>query len=237
MVSPEPYRLPDYFNQKISLVEAFDIIINGKNNGFSTPKLYVSKTETRNAKKLIGECRQMFGKEKTIVIQPFGSTAKFESVDGNDEVVDDSARSMTLFMYSKMVKELSNKYNIILFADGQFHFEQDKFTYKVNGDLRAYAAIISECDYFIGCDSVGQHMARSFNIPGTILFGSTFPENVSYPDWFQIIDKNKETRVYSPLRICDVDCHLADRMNSDCMEYSEKEIDNIIALIEQHINK
>lgn len=237
VISPEPYRLPEYFNQKVSLVEAFDILINGKCNGLSIPSLSVSKTEIRNVKKLIQECKERFGKEKTIVIQPFGSSAKFENIGGDDEVYDDSARSMNLLMYSKMVKELSNKYNIILFADKQFQFEEDQVTYKVNGDLRTYTAIISQCDYFIGCDSVGQHIARSFNIPGTIVFGSTFPENVSYPDWFQIIDKNKETRVYSPLRICDVDCHLADRMNSDCMDYSENEIENIIALIEQHINK
>lgn len=235
VLAPEPYRLPDYYNQKVSLAEAFDILLNGKNNKLNIPKINISPSESSSARKLIAECKQVQGKQKTIVIQPFGSSARFESIDDNDDVLDDSARSMNLLMYSKMVKNLSEKYNVILFADQKFQFPQDTLTYKFNGDLRAYAAVISQCDYFVGVDSVGQHMARGFDKPGTVIFGSTFPENVSYPDWFQIIDKNKESRVYSPLRICDTECHLADRMNSDCMTYSEKEIDNIIALIDQHI--
>lgn len=237
IISPEPYRLPDYINQKVSLAEAFDIIINGSNNQLSVPKIHLSRSEVLTAKKIISENRQKSGKCKTIVIQPFGSSAKFESVDGNDEVVDDSVRSMNLLMYSEIIKRLSDKYNIILFADQRFQFREDQLTIKINGDLRTHASIISECDYFIGCDSVGQHMARGFNKQGTVVFGSTFPENVSYPDWFQIIDKNKDTRTYSPLRICDTDCHLADRMNEGCMDYSPNAISNIIALIESHIEQ
>lgn len=235
VISPEPYRLPQYFNQEVSLSEAFDIIINGQTSQNIFPKIELSNSEVLNAKKIIADVKKYQKKEKTIVIQPFGSTARFESLDGHDEVVDDSARSMDLLMYSKMVRELSQNYNLILFAEQKFHFKEDELTYKFIGDLRGYSAVISQADYFVGCDSVGQHMARSFNKPGTVIFGSTFPENVSYPDWFQIIDKNKNSRVYSPLRMCETDSHLADRLNKNCMKYSEKEIDNIISLINQHI--
>ena len=235
IISPEPYRLPAYINQNVSLSEAFDIIINGKNNNLEHPKLYFSQSEILNAQRMVFDIKKNHNKSKLIVIQPFGSTARYENIAENDYIIDDSARSMNLEMYSKIIKQLSNNCAFVLFADQKFHFKEDNFTFKLNGDLRTYASIISQCDYFIGCDSVGQHIARAFDKPGTVVFGSTFPENVSYPDWFQIIDKNKETRTYSPLRLLDTDSHLADRMNEDAMNYSEKEIDNIISLIKQHM--
>lgn len=237
IISPEPYRLPEFFTQKVSMIEAFDILLNGNNNKLSNPKLYLSKSELIGAKKIILECKNRFKKEKTIVIQPFGSSAKFENLGDMHEILDDTNRSMSLFMYSKMVKSLSEKYNVILFAEQKFNFPEDVYTYKFLGDLRGYAAVISQCDYFVGCDSVGQHMARAFNKPGTVIFGSTFPENVSYPDWFQIIDKDKDKKEYLPLRISDVECHLADRLNQDCMNYSSTEIDNILAFIDQSMKK
>jgi len=237
ILSPEPYRLPEYINQRASLAEAFDILINGKNNNLGPPRLNLSKQEIYSAKKYIENIKNKNKKNKVIVIQPFGSTAFYDSVNGSDYVIDPSYRSMDLMMFSKIVKYLSEKYNVVLFSDEKFHFKEDNCTIKLNGDLRMYASIINQCDYFIGCDSVGQHMARAFDKPGTVVFGSTFPENVSYPDWFQIVDKNKELRVYSPLRINDIDCNMADRMNEDCMNYSEKEIDDIIISIDERIKK
>lgn len=235
IVSPEPYRLSQYINQKVSLAEAFDIIINGENNNLDVPRLYLSQAEKYSARKTISESKNNSEKRKTIIIQPFGSSAHFESIDGNDSVVDLSNRSMSLLMYSKIVKELSEKYSVFLFADQKFHFKEDVFSYKINGDLRAYSALISEADYFIGCDSVGQHMARAFDKPGTVIFGSTFPKSVSYPDWFNIVDDHGENRVYSPLRLSDIDCHLADRMNEKCMDYSNEEVDDLIRSIVKHI--
>jgi hypothetical protein len=41
------------------------------------------------------------------------------------------------------------------------------------------------------------------NKPATVVFGSTFPINVSYPEvsTFNILDMGEETREYSPIRI------------------------------------
>ena len=52
IVSPEPYRVPDYFNQKISLVEAFDREINGvtDHSDLGVPELILNKSEISIAK-------------------------------------------------------------------------------------------------------------------------------------------------------------------------------------------
>jgi ADP-heptose:LPS heptosyltransferase len=86
-----------------------------------------------------------------------------------------------------------------------------------------WASLIEYCDYFVGVDSVGQHMARACGKPGTVIFGSTFPINTSYPDWFQIIEKEGEKK-YSPIRITGLDSVLADRYNDRMMDFDETEI-------------
>jgi ADP-heptose:LPS heptosyltransferase len=95
-------------------------------------------------------------------------------------------------------------------------------------------SVIESADYFIGCDSVGQHMARAFNKPGTVIFGSTFPINTSYPDFFQIIEKPGQKK-YSPIRVCGLDGHLADRYNDKLMDFTEDEIHDMFLKIVRDI--
>ena len=96
------------------------------------------------------------------------------------------SRSLSLSSYMNIVDALQKKYNVIYM--GEFMEVEDK-TFKVQTQLRQWAAIIEAADYFIGCDSVGQHMARAFDKPGTVILGSTFAENITYPDHFQILQK------------------------------------------------
>jgi ADP-heptose:LPS heptosyltransferase len=98
-----------------------------------------------------------------------------------------------------------------------------------NIDLRFYMAMISQCDYFVGVDSVGQHMARAFNKPGLVIMGSTFEKNVTYPDHFKIY-RNGVKPTYSPIRIGGIDCEFADRSNDGVMKFSEKEIREIYTI-------
>lgn len=172
-------------------------------------------------------------KQKTIVIQPYGRSAR---VDRGD-IIDDSSRGLDSRTYIKLAKKLSTKYNLILFAEKQFHLPEDTFTFKMEADLRTWSAIIEASDYFVGCDSVGQHMARAFNKPGTVILGSTFAINVTYPDWFNIIEKEGMEKKYSPIRICGLDNHLADRYNDQLMDFDDKEIDNIFMNIVADIEK
>jgi hypothetical protein len=234
IVCPEPYRLPQYFRQEVNLVQAFDILINGTLSDVNKPQLYISPGEKSQAKKIIADCMRYQNNKQTLVLQPFGSSARFESCCGTDEVLDDTARSMNLLMFSKLTIALREHFNIILFADNKFHFAEDTKTYKLTADLRTHAAVIGQSDYFVGCDSVGQHMARAQHIPGTVILGSSFAANVCYPDWFHIVDKYAHEKIYSPLRINDMDCKLADRLNADCMTYTAQDIDDIVHKIRKH---
>lgn len=235
IVSPEPYRLPGYFKQELSLAEAFDVEINNTNDhsDIGIPPLYLSKAEEKAASNVIADVRQQQQKSITIVIQPYGRSARSD----RGEVIDDSSRGLDSYTYLKLVKKLSTKYNLILFAEKETHSAQDTFTFKPELDLRMWSAVIEACDYFVGVDSVGQHMARAFNKPGTVILGSTFAKNVSYPDWFNIIDKCPEDKKYSPIRISGFDSHMADRYNDKLMDFTDGEIDEIFMSIVKDIEK
>ncbi len=94
-------------------------------------------------------------------------------------------------------------------------------------DLRMYMSLISESDYFVGCDSVGQHMARAFNKPGTVIMGSTFEQNVSYPEHFDIVRKIGHDPVYNPIRFGGVDSDLVDRLNDGIMLFCPEQLKEI----------
>ena len=233
IISPEPYRVPAYYTQKLSLAEAFDVEINDTDDhsDLETPVLILNKAEEKNAANIIADVKNQFKKPITIVIQPYGRSAR---VDRND-IIDDSSRGLDSSSYIRLVKKLSTKYNIILFAEKQFHLPEDTYTFKLEADLRNWAAIIEAADYFIGCDSVGQHMARAFNKPGTVLLGSTFAKNVTYPEFFNIIEKDNIEKRYSPIRICGLDSHLADRYNDKLMDFTDEDIDQIFKTIVKDI--
>jgi ADP-heptose:LPS heptosyltransferase len=99
-----------------------------------------------------------------------------------------------------------------------------------------WASLIDASDYFIGVDSVGQHMARAVGTKGTVIYGSTFPINTSYPNYFQVLEK-EGVKKYSPIRITGLDSVMADRLNESLMDFSEKEVkeifDSIVADIEK----
>jgi ADP-heptose:LPS heptosyltransferase len=103
--------------------------------------------------------------------------------------------------------------------------------------LRIWAAIIEASDYFIGCDSVGQHIAYAFDTPGTVILGSTFGINVTYPEYFNIIERDTETKVYSPIRIAGYGCEEADRLNDPLMDFTADELKSMIKNIQDHIKK
>jgi len=53
-------------------------------------------------------------------------------------------------------------------------------------------ALIAESDYFLGIDSVGQHMARALNKKGLVIMGSTF-EKILVSNYFKFYrNKNKD---------------------------------------------
>ena len=235
VVSPEPYRVPGYYKQEKSLAEAFDYLINetDDHSDLGLPVIKTNKQEELQAANFMQQTRQQQQKQKTIVIQPFGRSIEKPQ---DNVVFDQSSRSINPDTYLKLIKKLSTKYNLILFAEKNFWMEEDTYTMKPEADLRMWSAFIDAADYFVGCDSVGQHMARAFNKPGTVIIGSTFSINTSYPDFFNIIEKDIP-KIYSPIRISGLESHLADRVNEATVEFTDDEINGIYASIVKDLEK
>ena len=234
--TPEPYRVPAYFRQEISLAEAFDQEINNTmdHSDLDPPILKFNKQEEKWAVNTLADVKQQQQKAKTIIIQPFGRGAVLD----RNEVVDSASRSLSPDAYISLTKKLAAKYNMVFFGEQQLQIVTDTYTVKLppQTDLRMWAVLISYADYFVGVDSVGQHMARATGVPGTVIFGSTFPINTSYPDYFQIIEKEGQKK-YSPIRITGLDSVLADRYNDNMMDFDESEITDIYNKIVADIEK
>jgi len=236
VIHPEPYYNYRYYNQKISLAEAFDEEINNTTDhtDLSPPILYVSSLERTVAKKLIFEKKKELKKNKVIVIQPYGSGMSII----NDRPYDSSHRSMDVDQYLSLIKKISNDALIVYFGPQEFKHPGDNISLdlsRLSPNLRTYMAFIEQCDYFVGCDSVGQHMARALNKPGLIIMGSTSEINVSYPNYFTIYRNGIEPE-YSPIRLIGVDCEFADRINDGIMNFTDKQLNEIAKIINLKIS-
>jgi hypothetical protein len=218
LVSPEPYRVWEYYNQKASLSQAYDIAINDKGiRDLPRPQIKLSKQERIVGQQVVNDVKEKTGKKKTIVMQPFGRGI----VEDKGVITDFSGRSIEPDSLISLLKVLSKDYAIIFMGEIAFEFAKHGISASIavpqNIDLRAWSAIIAQADHFLGCDSVGQHLAYAFDKTATIVIGSTFKENVSYPDddKFTILDMGEGARVYSPIRIT-ID-EYSDRVNEGIM--------------------
>jgi hypothetical protein len=63
--------------------------------------------------------------------------------------------------------------------------------------------------------------------------GGTDPVNMSYPDYFRIIQRKKP--MYSPMRISGFQSNLAERLNKECIEYTDDEILDVYEKIKEDI--
>jgi hypothetical protein len=220
VISPEPYRLPAYYRNQISLREAFDVCINNSTDHSDLPpmQLNLSMQEKRIAYEIIEKAKSLHKKEKTIVLQPFGSTATPHS----SGVYDDSLRSIPKPMLDYFINELSKNYNLIFMGAKDFH---DIRTYKPDPDpnLREWAAIIGAADYFIGCDSCGQHICKALNKKASVIIAGTHRVNVTY-DQFHIIER--DVPFYpDAMRISGFHSHMSSRLNEPRIEFTQKEIE------------
>ncbi len=237
LINLEPYQHYGYYNQEKSLTEAFDALVNETDfhEDLEKPKIVLSKTEEINAVNTVKECKKQQNKQYTVVIQPFGREGK--SHEGG-HVVDVSSRSLSTDDYFYISERLRKKYNVISMTEIKFDNDENMY---VDADLRHWSGIIEAADYFVGVDSCGQHMAYSFDKPGSVIIGSTFAENISYPEHFNIVEKPNNPRVYSPIRIEGMDSELANRVNDTCMDFTKQELcdltDNILKDIKKKIDK
>ena len=220
VISPEPYRLPAYYRNEISLREAFDVEINGSTVHSDLPpmQLNISFQEKRIAYEIIEKAKSQHKKSKTIVLQPYGSTATPHA----SGIFDDSLRSIPEPMLNYFVKELSKDYNLIFMGANEFY---NLKTYKPDPDpnLREWSAIIDAADYFVGCDSCGQHICKALNKKASVVIAGTHSMNVTY-DGFHIIER--DVPFYpDAMRISGFHSHMSSRLNEPRIDFTQKEIE------------
>ena len=233
IVTTEPYRVWEYYTQQCSIAQAFDIQINNKGiREMPKPTLRLSKDELLQGRSIISEVKKKLKKEKLAVIQPFGRGIEY--ID--ETLVDRTARSFELKYVKSIFKKLqANDYAIILMSEFKVDFTDAKLKEEVampeNVNFRVWASIIKYADHFLGCDSLGQHLAYVVETESTVVTGSTYPINVSYPDcpYFEILDMGELHREYSPIRI--LPDERVDRMNENIMVMT----DDITTLVVNHV--
>jgi ADP-heptose:LPS heptosyltransferase len=233
VVMPEPYHRSEYFNQECSIAQAFHLLINGKYcNENKIPKIHFNSSENTGAKLFIEKLKREYKKDKVLVLQPFGQSAEMFS----DGIFDNTNRSLTTENVIDIASRLGKDYLILCMGslrldisniiDG-VHIYDNNIIY-LGTSLRNWAGYIKFADHFLGCDSVGQHLAKAVNQRSTVVVGGTYPINVSYPndDRFTVFDIGKERRVYDPIRII-IDPKISEA-NKGIMHMDAVTIDKII---------
>jgi hypothetical protein len=230
VVSLEPYRVWEYYNQQCSIAQAFDIEINKKGiRQLPAPVLRLSKEELLTARQLISEVKTKLKKDKIVVIQPFGRG--IEHVDGS--FVDRSSRSFEYKDLKSIIRKLQKQdFGVILMSEFNLELKEEKFKDEIaqpqGTNIRIWAAIIKYADHFLGCDSLGQHLAKAVGTKSTVIMGSTYPINVSYvddPD-VNILDMGEFVREYSPIRIAPDE--RIDRKHEGVMSMTDDIVDLVV---------
>lgn len=239
VVSPEPYRVWEYYNQKASLAQSFDISINNKGlRDLPKPNLILSREELAQGQQLISNIKEKTKKEKIIVFQPFGRGVQ----EINGAVIDPTGRSMEVENVVSLIKKMQNLgWAVVLFSELKPNFKEANFKEEIaqpeGASLRLWYSIIKHADLFIGCDSVGQHLSHLAETPTVSILGSTFQVNVSYPESeiFKIVDLGSHQRQYAPIRI--VMDEAVDRNNERLMYMTEDIEKYILDSCKNLINK
>lgn len=236
-VTPEPYRVWEYYNQQCSIAQAFDIAISNKGlRDIPSPKIYHNKQEIVQAFNVLKEVKSQTKLDKVLVLQPFGRGVENHS----DFVIDGSSRSFTLNDTIKIINELKKDYTVVLMSEFPITLEENlhqPVAMPQISDLRLWSAIIEIADHFLGCDSVGQHIAKSVGTTATVVLGSTFPINTSFVNDkdVDIFDLGEGKRVYSPIRLTMEEEQ--DRLNDEVMEMSEEQRKEIIDCVKKRLGK
>lgn len=239
IITPEPYRVWEYYNQKCSLSQAFDIIINNEGiRDLQDPTIKLNKLEMAQGYNIVQEVRAKTGFEKVLVVQPFGRGIQ----NMGEMTVDPSSRSMNLVNAIEIINELKKEYAVILMSEFPIALEEKddgKFPVAMPQipDLRVWASIIDCADHFLGVDSVGQHIAKSLKKTATVITGATFPVNISYPNSpdFDIIDLGEGKRVYDPIRISMED--EVQRANDEVMEMTKTQIQAVLQSVRKRLGR
>ncbi len=234
IIELEPYQLNEYYTQKCSLINAFDILINGSISK-EKPNINISLSSEEQVfgYSTIESLKRKYNKDKVLVIQPFGSTIQKEG----PLYWDNSGRSIEYANIFNIVKEISKDFIIVYMGEIPFEKAQelgvaipDKLT------IRQWFSIIKSSQGFIGCDSLGQHVSFGFDIPSVVVTGGTSPINITYKesDTHIVYDMGKDKRKYSPIRI--TNSITSDRNNDGIMYMDTKQENKIIESVYKMTN-
>ena len=228
IIKLEPYFNNNFINQRINLIQAFNEDLNGSIEVMEKPRLHFSRMEINAVKHPFDRTK------KSVVFQPFGSEARFQ----NDDVIDPSARSLNLETTKKILERLKKEnYQVIMFENRDFPCIDDKeFPFLKNLSYREASAVLASCDYFVGVDSSGQHIAYALDKPGTTFFGGTNPFSFGYPDYFSIFAKDQDYNYCYP-RLFEFDNWLENLNNSSAMEYDNQEVEEMCEILVQDIKE
>ena len=150
---------------------------------------------------------------------------------------------MSLVNTVEIINQLKKDYAVIVMSEIHFPVEEneEKSKHKIARpeiqDMRHWAAVIDVADHFLGCDSMGQHIAKALDGTATVVCGSTFPINISYPNDkdFDIIDIGEGRRKYSPIRISQEE-HI-ERFNDQAMEMDKSQIKQVVDSVRKRLGK
>lgn len=231
VVVPEPYHLRSFFTQQKNMMQAFDEIINhtDDHSDLIKPNLYTSQFEFNQTKQILDEIKSNNNNKKIVVFQPFGSGCKLI----NGYPFDNTFRSLSPNHYFQICNAI-NDIAVIIYASAKELRANDDPNVDIsqwNPYFRVLPSMIQQADYFIGCDSVGQHVARAFDKPGSIIMGATNDINYSWPDHFKTLRKDDREPLYNPWRLSDGDVDFTDRSNEGIMDFDQEEINQIIQVI------
>ena len=157
-----------------------------------------------------------------------------------DFVIDGTSRSFHLNDVIRICKDLRDDYAVIVMSEFPVVVEENtKVPVAVPQipDVRVWSSVIQIADHFIGCDSLGQHMAKALGTTCTSVIGSTYPINISYPNSpdFDIIDLGEGKRKFSPIRLTMEDS--IERFNDEVMELTDESFKKIITSARKRLGK
>ena len=220
VIAVDPYNVPDFYMERIHVTEAFDRIINPGNDTPLDFNIPVLQNEDRFAKLYLQKNKS---KPRTVVIQPWGST--MSEMDG--EWLDETLRSIPVNFYDEIVKGLEEHCDIFFMGGEDFHRGNTILDREYNLNLRCWTEIIRRADYFIGCDSVGQHIAKFVGTPASVLFAGTNSLSFGYEDHHHIEKDIPHT--INMFGVLQDRGELAQRLNHDRIMFNDAEIEFIVS--------
>jgi hypothetical protein len=135
-------------------------------------------------------------------------------------------------MLDYFITNLIKDYNIIYMGPKELG-DTRMYRPELEHNLREWAAVIEAADYFIGCDSCGQHMRKCFNKKASVMIAGTHRVNVTYDD-FHIIER--DVPFYpDAMRISGFQSHMSSRLNEPRIEFTQEEIESAYQEIIQNI--